>query len=438
MGRRHILVGGGPATVAAAAAIRAVDAAADVTVVAADANGYYSRPGLAYYLSGELPAARLFPFTNEDMRTLRAEWIQDTAVTLDLAARTVTLLSGRVLPYDRLLLATGSLAVEPKVPGAGLDGVVKLDGMDDARDIVRRCRKDATALVVGGGITALEIAEGLRARGVQVHYLLRKGRYWGDVLSEEESQLVQQRLEREGVHVHRFSELAAILGRDGRVAGVETDDGERLACDLVAVAVGVRPAVDLARHAGLACERGVLVDGCLQTSDENVWAAGDIAETETGPTGRRVLEVLWNAALAKGRVAGLNMAAEAGHVYDPGVPLNITRLGGLRTTIIGTVGTGSDPDLQALQRGDSQVWAEPSEGGAVEQWCGDAHLRLTLGRSVMAGAVVMGGQELSFPLQELIESRVDVSGALVELRAPGAPVERLITKLWQEWRANVV
>ena len=435
MSLRHVLIGGGPATVAAAAAIRAVDPAAQVTIVAADRNGYYSRPGLAYLLTGEIPEKSLYPFTADDLGALRAEWLTARATRIDRDAQVVTLHDGRSIPYDRLLLATGSRAIKAKVAGRDLDGVLSLDSMDDARRIIRRCRKGRAALVVGGGITALEIVEGLRARGLTVHYLLRKERYWGSVLSEQESKLVESWLEREGVRVHRNAELAAIIGRDGRVAGAETEGGERIPCDVVAVAVGVRPALELALDAGLACARGVLVDEHLRTSDERIYAAGDIAEILDGGTGKRVLDVLWNVAVAKGRVAGLNMATSTGHVYEEGVPLNITRLAGLHTTIIGTVGTGKDTDLQGISRGDSDVWSELGEGGTVEAHAGDAHVRLALGRKALAGAVVMGEQALSFPLQELIEARVDARPIAGPLR-DGARVGELVTALWEDWRGR--
>ena len=438
MGTRHVLIGGGPATVAAAAAIRAVDAAAEITVIAADRHGYYSRPGLAYLLTGEIPEKSLYPFSAEDLGALRAEWITARAAGIDRETRSVLLEDGRTVRYDRLLLATGSRAIKAKVPGRDLDGVVTLDDLRDARDIIRRCRKGGTALVVGGGITALEIVEGMRARGVTVHYLLRKERYWGSVLSQTESDLVESRLESEGVRVHRNAELAAIIGRDGRVAGAETESGEHIPCEVVGVAVGVLPAVELALAAGLTCAQGVLVDEHLRTSDAHIYAAGDIAEAIDTATGKRVMEVLWNAAVAKGRVAGLNMATSAGHIYEEGVPLNITRLGGMRTTIIGSVGTGRDTDLQGISRGDSQVWSEPSEGGMVEAHAGDAHVRLALGRRVIAGAVVMGEQALSFPLQELVEARVDAGHVVGALRESGDRMEELVTGLWEDWRAGGV
>ena len=438
MTRRHLLIGIGPAAISAAEAIRGADAGAEIVVVGADPHGYYSRPGLAYYLAKEVPEKWLRPFTAGDFARLDLTFVSERAAAIDPGGHRVALESGRELPYDRLLLATGSTAIPAKVPGTDLDGVVKLDDLDDARDIVRRSRDAKAAVVVGGGITALEIVEGLQAHGVRVDYFMRQDRYWRNVLSETESRVVEQGLRDEGVRVHNFTELAGILGRDGRVAGVETADGTRIPCDLVAVAIGVGARIELAREAGLDCARGILVDDYLRSSAEDVFAAGDVAETTNPVTGRRTMEVLWNSAVLKGRVAGLNMATEPGEVYQSGVPLNVTRLAGWHTTIIGTVGSGKDSDLEGLSRGDSQTWSEIGDAVAVETQADGARVRLALGERTLAGAVVMGDQALSFPLQELIEARADVGGIAASLRATGAAFAELIEGCWREWREQLV
>ena len=176
MARRHLLIGGGPGAVAAAEAIRTADAGAEIVLVSVDPHGYYSRPGLAYYLAKEIPEKRLWPFTPKELNSLGFTSLTDRAVGIDPAGHTVTLENGGEVAFDRLLIATGSTAVPARVPGAELDGVVKLDDLDDARDIIRRSADAKNAVVVGGGITALEIVEGLRAHSVHVDYFMRQDR----------------------------------------------------------------------------------------------------------------------------------------------------------------------------------------------------------------------------------------------------------------------
>ena len=225
-------------------------------IIGAEPYGYYSRPGLAYYLAGEVPEERLFPFRPEDFARLDVQLIPKRATGIDPAGHRVTLEDGRILLYDRLLLATGARAIPVEVPGAELEGVVKLDDLEDARGLIRRSRHAKAAVVVGGGITALEIVEGLRARRVHVHYFMRRDRYWSNVLSEEESRLVERGLESRGIQIHYFTELARIIGRQGHVTGLETEKGEEIPADVVAVAIGVLPQKELAEAAGLRCRRG--------------------------------------------------------------------------------------------------------------------------------------------------------------------------------------
>jgi NAD(P)H-nitrite reductase large subunit len=324
------------------------------------------------------------------------------------------------------------------VPGAELDGVVKLDNLDDARDLIGRSRKGKSAVVVGGGITALEIVEGLRVHTGRVHYLMRRDRYWSNVLSEAESRIVEEGLRSRGVEIHYFTKLAEIVGRAGRVVAVRTEVGEEIPCELVAVAIGVLPQIGLARAAGVDCDRGILVDEFLKSSAEDVFAAGDVAEVCEALTDRRTIEVLWSSAVAKGRVAGLNMATEPTHPYEEAPPLNVTRLAGFKITIIGTVGNGDDSDLEGIARGDSETWRELGDAVTIESQGDDCNVRLELGQHTIVGAVVMGEQSLSFPLQELIEAQADVSAIRPALMIPSAPIAGIIKDFWQDRKASIV
>ena len=436
MTRRHVMIGSGPGAISAAEVIRSSDEHAEIVLVTGEREGYYSRPGLAYYLAKEVPEKWLHPYTPDDIARLDLKFLFRRATAVDPEGHRVTLADGRELLYDRLLVATGSQATALRVPGAQLDGVVKLDDMDDAHDLIRRSRNAKAAVVVGGGITALEIVEGLRARGVHVHYFMRKDRYWSNVLSESESRIVEEGLEARGVEIHYFTELAAVVGESGRVAGVETQNGDRIACDLVAVAIGVRPQKELAEAAGIDCGRGILVDEHLRSSAPDVFAAGDVAEVCDAVTDRRDLEVLWSSAVAKGRIAGLNMATNPVHVYERAIALNVTRLAGFKITIIGTVGGGEDSDLEGLARGDSETWRQLGAASIVETEDENSHIRLALVNGTIAGAVIMGDQAVSFCLQDLIDARADVSGVEGRLLEPGAPVANIVREFWRDWRAH--
>jgi NAD(P)H-nitrite reductase large subunit len=284
-------------------------------------------------------------------------------------------------------------------------------------------------MVVGGGITALELVEGLVARGVKVHYLLRGDRYWGNVLDEQESKIVEHRLQEEGVKLHYHSEVEELVGKRDRVRGVNLKDGKFLKCNLVAYAIGIRPRVELAKQARLEIDRGILVNEYLQTNDLNIYAAGDVAQVYDPTTGRSVIDSLWGPARQQGHTAGLNMVGR-NTTYVKSAPFNVTRLAGLTTTIIGTVGRGRDDDLVGIARGDSETWRRLPEAIVAQSGFEVNRLRILIGEKNLLGAIVMGDQKLSFPLEKIITGNVDISPIREKLLAPNANIAELIAEFW--------
>jgi NAD(P)H-nitrite reductase large subunit len=432
MPHHYAIVGSGIAGISAAEALRQHEPAADITMISEEAHEFYSRPGLAYLLRGDIPEKQLHIRTREDLRALKLRRMTGRVDQL-LGDRHELLLNGnRTLRYDRVLLATGALAVPPPFAGGDLQGVVKLDSLDDTRHILKLAGRGKTAVVVGGGITALELVEGLAARGMKVHYFLRGARYWADVLDETESRIVQERLGHEGVQLHTQTQVKQVLGARGRVTAVETQAGANIPCQMVAVAIGVRPRVELAKQAGLVVDRGVVVNQFLQTSVPDVFAAGDIAQVANPDGGAPTLDVLWSTALAQGRVVGANMAG-ASRPYVKGVAFNVTQLTRLKVTIIGTVGGGRDADLVTIARGDSEQWRVPPKTWVLAGADDVNRIRLSLGERHIVGALVMGDQTWARTLQRLIVARADVTPIRAALQAGGATALARLAEFQQQW-----
>ena len=433
---RYVIIGMGVAAMAAAESIRRRDPRGEIHFVCDEVEGYYTRPGLAYYLSDEIPEKLLFPFTHKEIGALGVKLEAARAIRILPEERRVALSNQTYLSYDRLLIATGAQALSVDVPGIEAEGVVKLDCLADARAILKLARKARHAVVIGGGITAIELVEGLRARRVRVHYLLRGERYWSNVLDAIEAGIVEKRLQEEGVQLHFRSELGEVIQKNGRVVAVRTRDGQRIDCELLAVAVGIRPRVELAAAAGIEIDRGILVDEYLRTNLADIFAAGDVAQVYDPASGKAVLDSLWGPAREQGVVAGVNMASPADKFidYTKKVPFNVTRLAGLTTTIIGTVGQGRDEDLQGIARGDSETWRQLPDVLAAQSDFDVNRLRLLLGERRLLGAVVMGDQKLSHPLQHLIRERVDISSIKDRLLQPEAPLAEVIMDFWLEYK----
>jgi NAD(P)H-nitrite reductase large subunit len=433
--RRYVIIGTGPAGISASEAIRCHDQSGEILLIGDERYGFYSRPGVAYFLNGEISEQQLFPFSQQDFRRLNVRMLHAKVTRLHPEQHQVELENRTRLPYDRLLIATGASAIRSSVPGNDLQGVVKMDTLDDVHHIIKLTRKARSAVVVGGGITALELVEGLRARGVKTHYFLRGDRYWGNVLDETESQIIERRLQDDGCQIHTNTELAEILGKNGRVAGVRTADGRQIACEIVGVAIGVLPRLDLAKTAGLNLDRGIMVNEYLETSAPDIFAAGDVAQVYDPFTKKSVLDSLWGPARDQGTAAGMNMASQS-MIYSRLTPFNVTRLASLTTTIIGAVGKGADRDLAGIARGDSEVWRLLPDSIAAQNRFVVNRLRILVGENSLIGALVMGDQTLSQPLQNLIARRVDITPIRDRMLQPRAPLADLIAEFWTRWRMD--
>ncbi len=425
----YLIIGAGAAGLGAAEAIEQADPNGKILIIGDEPEGSYSRPGLAYVITGEVPERQL------SLRQLkRFKFMHAKAVALDPDTKRVALDNGKDIAYDKVLIATGSLAFQPPLPGSDLKGVVKLDTIEDAREIIKYSRGfRRSAVVIGGGITALETVEGLLAQGVRTHYFLRGERYWRGVLDEAESKIVEHRLIEDGVKIHYHTEAKQILGKKGKVAGVETKDGDIIKCQIVAICVGVRPQLQLAKSAALDTDRGILVNEYLETSAPDVYASGDVAQVFDPFSGKAVLDTLWPTARAQGAAAGRNMAGLK-QPYAKTVPFNVTRLAGLTTTIVGSVGRGDDPDLLGIARGDSETWRELPDILEAQSDFDVNRLRIAVGKNRLIGAIIMGDQTLSRPLQNLIAARTDITGIRDALLVPGASLADIITDFWTEWR----
>jgi NAD(P)H-nitrite reductase large subunit len=428
---QYVMVGSGIASLMAAESLRERHPKAQITLVSEEPYPFYSRPGLAYLLRGDIPEWQLSIRSAENLANLNVTRIHDRVDEVLCDRRELVLASGKRVGYDRLLLATGALAVPPPFPTDNLTGIVKLDSLNDARNILKLARRGRCAVVIGGGITALEIAEGLNAQGMEVHYFLRGDRYWTDILDETESHIVMRRLEHEGITLHLNTEVQRVCGQHGQITGVETKAGEIVFCDLLAIAIGVKPRVDLAVRAGLTVDRGVLVNSFLQTSQPEIFAAGDAAQVGNTP-----LDVLWPTALEQGRVAGLNMAG-ANVPYAKGVPCNVTMLTGLKVTLIGTIGRRrdqkADPDLVTISRGDSESWRLLPNAYVLSDQDDVNRIRLFVGEKKIVGALVMGDQTWSRPLQQLIGAEVDISAIRPALIVDCHTGLEELARFYREW-----
>jgi NAD(P)H-nitrite reductase large subunit len=430
---RYAIIGTGIAGISAAQTLRSLEQGAEITLVSEDPHGFYSRPGLAYYLTGEIPEKQLFPNLKTGKQKRDAQYVIGRVTRIDPRSHTLEINTGKSLRYDRLLLATGAKSVSLDVPGNDLQGVVKLDDLEDTRNILSLIRHSKTAVVVGGGVLGIEMVEGLAAQNVKVHYLLRGDWYWSNVLVEPEARMLERNLAHEGVILHHHSEIVEILGKKGKVIGVRTTTGEVIRCNVVGIGIGVRACTELAISAGLKTDRGILVNEYLQTSDPDIFAAGDVSQIYDPLTGRSSIDNLWHPGRKQGRTAGLNIAGQP-EVYQRAVAVNVLLLANIMTTIIGAIGSGRDEGPIYSTRGSSESWLQLPNTITTDSSTDVSQLRLMVGENTILGALVMGDQKIARPIRELINNQVDITPIRDKLLHASAELGRSVMDFWIKTR----
>ncbi len=250
----------------------------DITLFNAEPRGNYNRIMLSPVLSGEK--------TYEDIVTHDDSWYQTTGIccrfgeqvaSVDTTAKTVTAENGDVLGYDKLVFATGSNPFMIPLPGHDLDGVIAYRDLEDTETMMAMSDGDKV-VVIGGGLLGLEAAAGMAARGVEVTVVHIMGHLMERQLDEAAGYLLRKSLESKGIKILCGANSKEILGVDGRVSALKLEDGTELPCDLLVMAVGIRPNVALAKEAGVAVGRGIHVDDQMVTSVEDVLAVGECIE----------------------------------------------------------------------------------------------------------------------------------------------------------------
>jgi len=249
----------------------------DITVFGAEPHPNYNRILLSPVLAGEQ--------TFDDIVLNDLAWYAShgielllgrTVVEIDRVRRRVIADDGSSAAYDRLLIATGSRPFMLPIPGNTLDGVIGYRDIADTRLMLDSATRHRRAVVIGGGLLGLEAAHGLKLRGMEVSVVHNGATLLERQLDARAGRLLQSALEHRGLHFALGKQTRALIGSDGgRVSAVRFSDGESLPADLVVMAAGIRPNIELAQRAGLPCARGILVDDTLQSFDPRVYAVGE-------------------------------------------------------------------------------------------------------------------------------------------------------------------
>lgn len=310
---KYLIIGGGLAGQRAGDGIRKVDTEGTLALLTSERHMPYQRPPLSKdYLVGKEGLDHVYLKEEAYYAQNNIEVISGVRATeVDPTARSVTLDDGRVLGYEKLLLATGGHAWRLPIPGNDLPGVFTLRTIEDSDSIREAAGSGKRALVLGGSFIGSEIAASLTQLGLSVTMVFPEARLLERIMPDELGAFLHAKYEANGVHILTGTKPERLEG-NGKVERVKLDNGETLEVDLVVMGVGIRLNTELARDAGLKLgDKGaVIVDEYLRTSDPNIYAAGDIAAWPDPTFGKRLQVEHWNVARGQGLRAGRNMAGE--------------------------------------------------------------------------------------------------------------------------------
>ena len=386
---RYIIIGGGIAGVSAAEAIHALQPEADITLISEEHYLPYFRMSLTRYLAGEVEREKLILHNQQWYLQNHITILLNTHVeAVDAGAKLVVLEDGQKLPYDKLILASGAHPNVPPFPGRELKGVQTLRTLEDADLIMDVARKQAKVVCIGGGLLGLEVAGAVARQGAQVTVL--EGLDWllPRQLDAQASAILKGIIENMGIKVIVPAMTKAMHG-DDKVEKVELADGQVLLADLVLISTGVSANLELAKSAGLAVNRGVLVNEHMVTSNPDILAAGDLTEFQGRSYG------LWIPAKNQGTIAGQNAAGkEASFLGDP--PSTRLKVLGVDVFSIGQFSPSQDGD---------RLVAESKDGGYKSFLFRDGK---------MIGSILLGDASVANKVKAAIEGKRDFSAVLVE------------------------
>ncbi len=344
---RVIIIGNGVAGITAARHIRK-RSDSSVWVISDETDHFFSRTGLMYVYMGHLRPEDLKPYEDAFWPKNRIQLVRARVTRVDFERKKILASDGREWAYDQLVLATGSVPRKLGWPGQDLAGVQGLYHWQDLQAMEHYSRGLQRAVVVGGGLIGIEMAEMFHSRRIPVTFLVREASFWNNVLPPEESAMVNRHLREHGIDLRLQTELREILpDEQGRCRAVRTSHGEEISCGFVGLTVGVRPNVDFLRNSPLEISQGIVVDRYLRTNMPDVYAVGDCAEVRHPQPGRRPIEAVWYTARLMGETVARTVCGQP-TPYEPGIWFNSAKFFDIEYQTYGDVPPVLPPESETL------------------------------------------------------------------------------------------
>jgi NAD(P)H-nitrite reductase large subunit len=332
-----VIIGNGISGITAARHLRKLDESHQITVISGESEYFFSRTALMYVYMGDMQFEHTQPYENWFWTKNRIDLVHQWVTKIDVEHKSVMLDNNETLKFDSLILATGSKPNKFGWPGQDLPAVRGLYSKQDLESIEKHTKNISSAVIVGGGLIGIELAEMLRTRDIEVTFLVREANFWDIVLPTEEAKMIDQEINDHHIDLRLDTELKEIVAnKEDQVMGVTTNSGEEIACQFVGLTVGVSPNIAWLGEMGIETNRGILVNEFLETNVKDVYAIGDCAEFRTPNQGRRPIEQVWYTGRMMGEVVASTVVGNK-RAYVPGIWFNSAKFLNIEYQTYGTV-----------------------------------------------------------------------------------------------------
>jgi len=316
-----VIIGNGIAGVTVARNVRK-QSDMKITLVSDESKYFFSRTALMYIYMGHMKFENTKPYEDWFWKKNRLDLIFARVTKIDAESKTLFLDNDSKISYSHLVISTGSKSNKFGWPGQDLPGVQGLYHLQDLDLLEENTKNISTAVIIGGGLIGIELAEMLHSRGIKVAFIIREKYYWNNILPEEDSKLISRHILEYGFDIMFETNLKEIVaGDNGKVRAIITEAGEEIETEFVGLTPGVHPNIDIVKDSSIKANRGVIVNEYLETNIENVYAAGDCVEIVDSRTGNSRFEQLWYTGKMHGEVLAKTILGDKTK-YERGIWFN--------------------------------------------------------------------------------------------------------------------
>lgn len=389
----YVIIGNSVAGIAASEAIRTNNRNGNITIISKENYMAYGRPLISYLLANKIEKDKIYLREKSFYEKNKINVLLGTkAVRIDVNRKKVFLSDGTSRRYEKLLIATGGTPMRLPIQDIPIQDVFHFNTLDDVLDIERALERVHSAVVIGGGLIGLKATEALQERGINVTIIELMNKVLSTVLDDESALIFADALKRDNVNLELENTVEKILVREGKITGVILKDRKEVECQLVIVAIGVKPNIRITEGTGIKVNRGILVDENMQTSVQDIYAAGDVTEVYDMLYKDNRNVPIWHNAYQQGEVAGKNMSGSES-IYDGSCSMNSI---GYKDTYMMSIGVidADNSSAEVLKR------FEREKG---------IYKRVNIVNNKLIGALFVGDVANKGIITNLIKKGVDVS-----------------------------